>query len=245
MRGKRRRKRTKKKIVFLLLLFAIGFFFLCDGSGRLLSMVQGGFYKIVVVDPGHGGIDGGTGDPADLLEKHINLDTGLRLRDALERKNFLVVMTREKDESLEEKSPLNASRYLRDLDARKRIINESGDVFVSIHVNAQPNQPQKRGVQVYYYPTSEESRKLANEIRLAVNRIVYEKSLKTETLKAEMIPNDYYVLRETSIPGVLVEIGFMTNPEDKKLLTKRSYQKKIAEAITEGIWQYFRKQGGS
>ncbi len=234
----------KKGLLLMLAILLLYVFFLFKENVWPVTAYRGA-YQTVVIDPGHGGIDGGTGDPSELLEKHVNLNVAIKLREILDNKNFNVVMTRDKDVSLEGKSPLNASRYRRDLDARKRIINEHGDIFVSIHVNAQPNRPEKRGVQIFYYPSSEESRKLANEIRIAVNDTVYKKFLGflgTDNIKAEMIPNDYYVLRETNVSGVLIEIGFITNYEDKRLLASERYHKKIALAITNGILEYFQRK---
>ena len=194
----------------------------------------------IAIDPGHGGIDGGTGDKEGLLEKDINLDVSLRLKKELLVEGFSVIMTREEDKSLEELSNINGSRYKRDLNARKTIINESDSIiFVSMHVNSS-KKTSVRGVRVYYYPTSVEGRELAESICQSVNKNVYEKYLKDDNLKAETMPEDYFILRETQYPGVLVEIGFITNPEDNKLLKNERYKKKIAFAIKKGIIEYLK-----
>ncbi|MBU5437134.1 N-acetylmuramoyl-L-alanine amidase [Tissierella sp. MSJ-40] len=192
----------------------------------------------IVIDPGHGGIDGGTGDKDGLLEKDINLDVSLKLKKVLEKEGFKVVMTREKDVSLEEHSDIKASRYIKDLNARKTIINENDPiVFVSVHVNSSKKST-ARGVKVYYYPTSTEGKMLAQSICQSVDINVYQDFLKDNSMKAEAIPEDYFVLRETKYTGVLVEVGFITNIEDNKLIKNNRYQQKIALAIKEGIKEY-------
>ena len=105
--------------------------------------------RTIVIDPGHGGIDGGT-NFGDTLEKDINLEVGLRLRDLLINKGATVVMTREIDESLDDHIVGNGSRHREDLNTRVRIINESkADLFISIHVNHSKNE-ERLGPMVLY-----------------------------------------------------------------------------------------------
>lgn len=200
--------------------------------------------ETIVVDPGHGGIDGGTSDKTGLLEKDINLDVGLKLKKELLVEGFRVLMTREKDESLEERSKIDSSRYRRDLDARKTIINENNSTtYVSIHVNSSPSSKAK-GIKIYYYPGSTEGEMLADSIRQSVDTYVYERYLKDDTFKAEIIPEDYFILRETEMAGVLVEIGFITNPEENKLLQNERYKRRVAYAIKKGIIEYLKSGQG-
>lgn len=193
--------------------------------------------EIIVVDPGHGGIDGGT-NIGDLLEKNINLDIALKLKKELRKQSYKVIMTREVDESLEKYSDINSSRYRKDLNARKTIIDKNDPtVFVSIHVNSS-KKSSSRGVKVYHYPTSIEGKKLAESICFSVDEIVYDSFLKESSIRTEVIGENYYVLRETQNTGVLVEVGFITNEEDRKLITDDNYQNKIAQAISEGVKKY-------
>lgn len=222
-------------LFFILLLVGIKFFLNRTKIFKTLARKTG---EIIVIDPGHGGIDGGTSDNNGLLEKDINLDVSLKLKKELEREGFNVIMTREKDESLEQYSDIKGSRYRRDLHTRKTIINENTPkAFISVHVNSSKRNS-ARGVQVYYFPTSEESKRLADNICDAVNEIVYEDYLKNEDLKAQSIAENFFILRETNATGVLVEIGFITNFEDNELLRNNKYKKKIALAIKEGIKKY-------
>lgn len=194
--------------------------------------------QIIVIDPGHGGIDGGTSDKQGLLEKDINLDLGIKLKKELLVEGFKVIMTREKDESLENLSKINASRYRKDLNARKTIIEENEPlVFVSIHVNSSKSS-KARGIKIYHFPNSDEGKKLAEKISQSVDINVYENLLKDQTLKAEVLSEDYYILRETNYTGVLIEIGFITNPDENKLLQDEKYKGKVAYAIKKGIIEY-------
>ncbi|NMA86162.1 MAG: N-acetylmuramoyl-L-alanine amidase [Tissierellia bacterium] len=189
----------------------------------------------IVLDPGHGGIDGGTGNVNDILEKEINLDVCLKLKKELLVEGYNIIMTREKDQSLEELSNINASRYRRDLDARKTIINENQPLaFVSIHVNAS-TKTSARGVKIYHFPDSTEGKRLAENIKESVDEYLYKNYLKEDNLEAEVLTENYYILRETKYPGVLIEIGFITNPEENKLMKSKKYKEKIAYAIKKGI----------
>lgn len=195
--------------------------------------------KIIVIDAGHGGIDGGTSDSKGNLEKDINLSVALKLKKYLEDNGSFVIMTRSEDVSLEDKSILKASRYLRDLDARKSIINsnDSIKVFVSIHVNSSPsNKP--RGIEIYHYPTSGESKYIAQIMKEKIDKVVYNDYLRYKDLRCKIISKDFFILRETHKPGVLVEIGYISNAIDNKLLKNESYQNVIANAIGKCLIQY-------
>jgi len=194
--------------------------------------------RTIAIDTGHGGIDGGTGEEFGLLEKNINLDISLKLRSYL-KKDFHVIMTREKDISLEDKSSLDSSRYEKDLHARKSIINSNNcELFVSVHVNANPYDSDTRGVIIFYYKDSEASKSLAENIRQSVDKCLGKHLSNYAAFKSKILPNDYYVLKETSCPGVLVEVGFITNSEDRKLLKSKNYRQWIARAIGQGIKNY-------
>lgn len=192
----------------------------------------------IVLDPGHGGVDGGTGKESDLLEKDINLDVALKLKKELLVEGFNVIMTREEDRSLEDLSNINSSRYKKDLDARKMIINNSRpDVFVSIHANYS-TAGSARGVQVYYYPDSIEGEILAENICNSVDETIYDKYLKEGNLRTKILSEDFFIIREADYTGVLVEVGFLSNAEDLELLRDEEYQRKLAFAIKKGILEY-------
>ncbi|MCF6460764.1 cell wall hydrolase [Clostridium sp. Cult3] len=231
-------KLDRKKLILLgTIIVLIGIIAFLKSS-RVSKIFNPKDRQIIVIDPGHGGIDGGTGDRNDILEKDINLDVGLKLKKELLVEGFEVIMTREKDVSLEELSSIKASRYRRDLDARKSIINENDPlVFVSIHVNSS-KKSSARGIKIYHFPNSMEGQRLAESIAKSVDIHVYDKFLKDTSLRAEVLSENFYVLRETKYTGVLVEVGFITNLEENKLLKDRKYKEKVAFAIKKGILEY-------
>lgn len=193
--------------------------------------------RIIVIDPGHGGIDGGT-NIGDILEKNINLEVGLKLRDNLIKKGATVVMTREIDESLDDHIVGNGSRHREDLDTRVRIINESkADLFISIHVNYNKNE-KRLGPMVLYHTNSEEGRYLAEHMQVYLNDIITYKKMDIAVNRSVMSGN-YYIARNTTTPGIIIEMGFLSNEIDRRLLIDQDHQKEIVEQITKGIISYF------
>lgn len=194
--------------------------------------------KTIVIDPGHGGIDGGT-NMAKILEKDINLEIGLRLKDILVKKGANVIMTREMDESLDDKIIGNSSRHREDLEARVKIVSEANaDILLSIHVNYSKN-PKKIGPIVYYQKDSVEGNYLAEHMQEYLNDISTYKEINV-TVGFLAKPGDYYILRNTEIPGIIVEVGFISNETDIKLLLDAEHQNDIVEKITKGIIVYFK-----
>lgn len=193
--------------------------------------------RIIVIDPGHGGIDGGT-NFGDILEKDINLAVGLKLKDLLIKKGATVVMTREIDESLDDHIVGNGSRHREDLNARLRIINESkADLFMSIHVNYNKNE-KRLGPMVLYHSNSEEGKYLAEHMQVYLNDITTYKRMNI-TVKHSVMSGNYYIAGNTKIPGIIIEIGFLSNEIDRKLLLDTEHQNEIIEQITKGIISYF------
>jgi len=182
--------------------------------------------KVVLIDPGHGAFD--PGKVADtILEKDINLAIALKLQAYLEIGGATVLMTRIDDEALSQSKA-------GDMHQRKQIANASqADIFVSIHQNSF-RSPNVRGAQVFYFDTSDNSRKLAEHIQHQLKAFVDPNN------RLQSKPNEnYYVLRQTRMPAVIVECGFLTNYYERGLLTQEAYQERIAWAIYLGIVDYF------
>lgn len=190
----------------------------------------------IVVDPGHGGVDGGTMH-GDLLEKDINLAIGLRLREGLLNKGANVVMTREIDKSLEELVS-GGSRHSRDLKARVKIIQESkAHIFISVHVNHIKN-PKPLGAIVFYNLENKESEILGEYLQKELNQL---STYKESGIEINRLPlgGDYYILNNNKIPGVLIETGFISNELDRKLLLEDNHQEEVVNLIIKGIFNYF------
>lgn len=193
--------------------------------------------KTLIIDPGHGGIDGGT-NFADILEKDINLIISLKLKELLIKKGATVLMTREIDDSLDDHIPNNGSRHREDLNSRVKIVNNSkADILLSIHVNHIKNV-NKIGPIVFYNTSSEESKYFANHIQEYLNNLSSYKEMDIAT-KHKATPGDYYLLQNSSPPGVIIEIGFISNKSDRRLLLDNKHLDEIVELITKGIIDYF------
>jgi N-acetylmuramoyl-L-alanine amidase len=189
--------------------------------------------KIILLDAGHGGPDGGAGT-GETLEKDIALNITLKVRDYLQQQGALVVMTRSTDTDLADPGTRGYSRRkVEDLKNRLKIINDSdNDFFVSIHLNAIPS-PRWSGAQTFYAPHHKENARAAKFIQEELVR-----NLENTNRKAKPI-SSVYILKHAKKPGVLVEVGFLSNPAEKANLKKDEYQEKVAASIYEGILRYF------
>ena len=189
---------------------------------------------VIVIDPGHGGFDPSKVGINGKDEKDINLSIALKLQAYLEQSGAYVVITRNTDEGLNEKG--DTKKKSSDMRRRKELINSSeGDILVSIHQNSF-SQSKYKGAQVFYHGHSIEGERLAKIIQNQLKEFV------DPTNKREAKANtDYYVLKTTEVPAVIVECGFLTNPEEESNLNNETYQEKIAWAIYVGIVDYFKE----
>ena len=186
------------------------------------------FRRIIAIDPGHGGPDPGA-TRGDLLEKDVVLDLSLRLRQLLASAGAVTPMTRTSDTDLaDQNASISGGRKRRDILRRVELINEwQPDLALSIHVNA-INSSRWRGAQVFYAPDDPESERLAKAIQSSLTRV-----LKNTNREAKV--GDYRVLNDSTCPMVLVEVGFISNPEEAALLRDEHYQQQIAWAIYLGL----------
>ena len=182
--------------------------------------------KLVVIDPGHGGIDGGTSG-GGLVEKDINLRMGHILRGVLENNNYKVVMTRTDDSDVTHFVPKVGSRYQRDLKGRVKLTEKAQPCgLISLHVNWH-KEAWRRGAIVYYQAGEKSGLMLAELIQKELNTI--------QETQRQARAADFYVLRNTDVPGVLVEIGFISNPDDRRAMQDHNWLARQAEAIMNGL----------
>lgn len=193
--------------------------------------------KIIVVDAGHGGVDSGA-NRLGVVEKEINLAIALQLRDALKAHGAKVILTRDTDTELSElcDNEQVRGRYHRDLNARVEMIQESdADLFISIHANTSFKQ-QKKGIECYYSNKIENSKKLALAIQERLGTIA--------PVSQGAEPARFFVLRRNTVPAVLVEVGYITNPEERANLQSPEYQGKLAQEIAAGVTNYYQQAIG-
>ena len=190
--------------------------------------------KIIVLDAGHGGFDAGA-SANGVVEKDINLEVALCLKEYLEQGGAVVVLTRNEDVSTGDGEKRGASAKKSDLLARKELVDHSeADIFVSIHMNKFP-QEKHWGAQVFYSDQQKEAKMLGDEIQQGLKDILQDGN----TRVAKKIDGGVFLLKNTTIPSVIVECGFLSNPQEAHLLQTKEYQQKVAWGIYVGIVRYF------
>ncbi len=191
--------------------------------------------KCVVLDAGHGGDDPGKIGINNALEKDINLEITLLVKEYLEAQDVQVVLTRETQEGLYDANASN--KKVQDMKRRIQIIEQTApDVTVSIHQNSYPEEYVK-GAQVFYYTGSTEGQKLATLLQKSLV-----KRLDPDNHRQVKANDSYYLLKKTSTPIVIVECGFLSNSEEAALLCEEAYQEKVAWAVHLGILQYLNSE---
>ena len=192
--------------------------------------------KVITLDAGHGGFDAGA-SANGVTEKDINLDVTLRLREYLEQAGGIVFLTRSEDTSTAESDKSGIAAKKSDLLARRELTKNSGsEIFVSIHMN-KFTQEQYKGAQVFYAAKSEDSKRLGDTIQESLKEIIADGN----TRNAKEIDRNVLILKDVDIPSVIVECGFLSNPEEAALLKENNYRQKLAWGIYLGIVRYFNR----
>ncbi len=185
----------------------------------------------VVLDAGHGGIDGGVkGIKTGVSESDINLSVVKKLETYLKDAGITVILTRNSDAGLYGVASSTLKR--RDMERRKAIIEKAEPTLVvSVHMNYYPNSV-RRGGQVFCRPNDERAELLANSVQKGLN------SLYAGVKDYSPLTGDYYILNCTDYPSVIAECGFLSNPTDESLLTDESFQSELAYSLFCGIISY-------
>lgn len=214
-----------KICVFLFLILGILGFNYVYASNVSLPLLG----KVIYLDPGHGGFDPGA-LYRDTQEKDINLEISKKLEKELSRQGAIVYMTRYGDYDLAANNTINRKRS--DLSRRSNMINRSNcDLYLSIHLNAETSSTW-RGGQVFYDDINENNKKIAE---------IFQQSMKRElnsNRKYQKV-STLYLQRRVKVPGILIEVGFLTNPNDRYLLKQDAYQSKVSNVITKSVIEYF------
>lgn len=184
---------------------------------------------LVIIDPGHGGSEEGThaNHPTPYCEKELTLATAKYLESYLQRLGHRTLMTRYRD--------ITVTLQERSLFANKKL----ADLFVSVHYNWAPS-PQASGVEVFFFRGGDATREQASEklARYVLDGVV----AMTATVSRGVKHGNFSVIRETSMPAVLVESGFLSNPAERKRLLDSQYQRHVARGIALGIDHFLRER---
>ncbi len=193
----------------------------------------------IVLDAGHGGEDGGAVGVNGVLEKDVNLAVALELEKYLKWNQFDVIMVRDSDLSVGDQSLGTISARKRsDTKARLRMVEEAGEcILISIHQN-HFSQSKYSGAQVFYSTNREESAQLAESIRMSIVDSLQPENKRENKPAGENI----YLLHNCQMPAVLVECGFLSNPEEAEKLSTDAYQKEMAAAIYNGLIDYLESE---
>lgn len=189
---------------------------------------------VVVIDPGHGGVDGGAVSVLSDVEKEINLSISLKLKEMLLEKGITVVMTREDDKGLYSENAKN--KKSEDMKKRCEIVNSANaDLMISVHQNNFSSEGVK-GAQVFYFKGSKEGEDFA---KILQEELI--KGVDKENGRQAKENSTYYMLKNADCTSVIVECGFLSNYNEAALLRDEEYQKKIAKALSDGVEIYLKK----
>ena len=227
---------TKKSTVIILMLVIF-----CS-SFAIIRSYAGTFFKkdgiTVIVDAGHGLPDGGAVGAGGTVEQEINLKIALKLRDVLEAKGIDVIMTRETENGLS--SLKNATvRQMKVDDMKKRLAimkKSDADLFISIHINSYKTAS-ANGLRVFYSAKFEEIKPLAENIQARMADVT---GAKMSVVKAA--DTKLYLMKNPPLASILLECGFLSNPEEEKKLCSDDYQSRLAWAVADAVEKYYALQ---
>lgn len=219
-------------LVIIFAVLATGFYLLVIKDNAVDASANKYLDYTVVIDAGHGGIDGGTQAKDGTLEKDINLNIALKLKDILESFGVKTVMTRETDISIHNSGVTGIrNQKISDINNRLNIIETTENaLFVSIHQNYF-SQSKYSGAQVFYSKNNPESQSLA----LSIRNSLIENLQKDNTREIKQSGKEIYLLNNTTVPAVMVECGFLSNEAEADLLKTEEYQNQVAFFTAYGI----------
>lgn len=220
-------KFKRLRFLFLLILLAFVVLQIFHQSSSLIGRIFG-TSNIIVIDPGHGGHDPGTIGINNSYEKDINLDISKKLYERLKSMDYKVLLTRETDESVDNRD-------------RARLANRKrARIFISIHCNSLEDNNNTNGVQVLYFPNRKSNVNDQDNETLA-QMILEQVLIRTGAENKGIVERkDLIVLNQTKMPAIIVECGFLSNGNEANLLTDDEYQNKIVDGIVEGLDNYIR-----
>lgn len=232
--------KRNNKLKFILIIVTILISFMCifcrENKTEAVSDIKVPD-KLILIDPGHGGMDGGAVSNNGIVEKNINLSISLKIRDKLKQSGYRVMMTRDTDRGLYTKSGNINVMKAEDLTNRCRMKRDSkSDLFISIHQNFF-SQSSCQGAQIWY------SKNRASSQFAHILQENMKKDLGNNNREEKEARGEYKILRcYSNIPSVIVECGFLTNPREERKLITDEYQEKVSDSIVRSINEYFESQ---
>lgn len=220
--------KIKKHLLILIFIFTFFVFYKVDAKINELPLLG----KLIYIDPGHGGRDPGA-TYKDIYESPINLEISKILMEKLEKLGAIVYLTRTGEYDISNPNAWNKKHS--DLQNRVNLIeNSKANLYLSIHLNADPSN-RWRGAQIFYDDVNDKNKLLSQLLQES-----FKKNLNSKRTIKEI--STYYMYRRIkNVPGALVEVGFLTNANERYLLRQNSYQNKICDAIIEGVLNFYNK----
>lgn len=213
--------------VMCMLVFSV----IWQGSTAVVSHFDKG--HIVILDPGHGGYDPGAITKQGVYEKSINLQIAQKVKEMLEPSGIEIFLTRDEDiDYVPDGVRGKTTKKQIDLNHRIEMAKEvNADVFVSLHVNATASG-QESGSETFYHYQSESGKRLAE--------LIQQEMIKIPGMNRRIAkPGDFYIVKNTSMPAVIVEVGYLSSLKEQKKLQQSWYQEQLARAIAKGIANFF------
>ena len=222
--------KSKTIVAVLLCVLAIGAF--CATYFPIKASTSPKPLHTIVIDAGHGGIDAGaSGKTTGVKESDLNLAYAKCLKSMCEEFDIGVVMTRKDENGLY--SPTASNKKKSEMEKRKSIIDSSNaDLVVSVHMNSF-SLPSCKGAQVYYAMENQNGKELAESVQTSLSNSI-------EGAKKTAQVGDFFVLNCTDKPGILVEFGFLSNPQEELLLQDKNYMKSMCYSVLGGILNFFK-----
>ncbi len=231
-------KRFKKRFLIIVVLCLVaGFGYVRKAVSPVSATpVQS---KTIIIDAGHGGFDGGAGADDGTLEKDINLEIAMKIKDCLKLCGYNVIMTREEDTGTDDNPNASISaRKKSDLRNRLELMqNDKDTTYVSVHLNKFTTSAAS-GTQVFYTPNFNEARVLGECIQSTVVSLLQPDNHRV----IKQGTDSTFLLKNAKVPAVIVECGFLSNAGDLKNLKDETYQRKMAFCITCGIMRYYNER---
>lgn len=226
-----------KKVIpyFIIMIIVAGLVFV--GLDSDSDTVQSSNEKtpVIIIDAGHGGVDGGAVSADGTMEKNLNLDIALKMNEYLQNLGYKTILTRSDDVSIHDSDAETIrQKKVSDLHNRLDIINSTPDsLFVSVHQNYYP-QGKYSGTQVFYSVNNPDSEKLAQSIQSSVVTLLQPDNNR----QIKQSGSSIFLLNNATVPSVLVECGFLSNAEETEKLKNENYRMQMAQAVCKGIINY-------